>query len=110
MYVMSLNLKHMLKMGGTAYYQELSRERSKLIYDLIDSSQGYYTNDVLSDYRSRINIPFRLSKGEKLETKFLEEADQKGFKGLKSLKDGCRVSIYNAMSMEGVEKLALFMK
>jgi phosphoserine aminotransferase len=59
-----------------------------------------------------MNIPFRVKKDEKLEAKFLKEAQEAGFIELKGHRNvgGCRASIYNAMPFEGVEALVNFMK
>jgi phosphoserine aminotransferase len=61
-YVAGLNAKHMLTKGGIPYYQSLAEERSKLIYDIIDRSAGFYTNEVDPRFRSRVNLPFRVLK------------------------------------------------
>lgn len=83
-----------------------------MIYDAIDNSDGYYSNPVEPKYRSRTNIPFRVKKDEKLETKFLNEAAALGLIELKGHRSvgGCRASCYNAMPIEGVETLVNFMK
>lgn len=82
------------------------------MYSYIDGSEGYYTNPVDPSYRSRMNIPFRVKKDEKLETKFLKEAGEIGLIELKGHRSvgGCRASVYNAMPYEGVEALVNFMK
>jgi phosphoserine aminotransferase len=58
-----------------------------------------------------MNIPFRLPN-EELETEFLAQASKKGFIGLKGHRavGGIRVSMYNALPLEGAQKLADFMK
>lgn len=83
-----------------------------MLYDFIDNSGGYYTNPVEPKYRSRMNIPFRVKKDENLEAKFVKEAAANGLLELKGHKSvgGCRASCYNAMPIEGVEKLVNFMK
>ena len=45
-----------------------------MLYDYIEGSAEYYTNPVDPRYRSRMNIPFRVKKDDKLEAKFLKEA------------------------------------
>mmetsp|Transcript_25491 Transcript_25491/g.28316 ORF Transcript_25491/g.28316 Transcript_25491/m.28316 type:complete len:109 (-) Transcript_25491:51-377(-) len=87
-------------------------EKSAFLYDLIDSSDGYYINNVDHKYRSRLNVIFRVKEDEELENKFVEEAALQGLKSIKGHKTigGIRVSIYNAMPMEGVIKMAEFMK
>jgi len=59
-----------------------------------------------------MNIPFRVKKDEALENKFLKEAAAAGLVELKGHRSvgGCRASIYNAMTIEGVEALVNFMK
>ena len=86
-------------------------ERSGLFYSYIDSSEGYYTNNVEPAYRSRINIPFRICDNEALEAKFLVDSTAANLLDLKSFKldKGCRASFYNAMPVEGVRALITFM-
>jgi phosphoserine aminotransferase len=110
-YACGLNIAHMKK-HGLAYYQEQAEKKSKMLYDYIDGSEGYYTNPVDPRYRSRMNIPFRVKKDETLENKFLKEAQAAGLIELKGHRSvgGCRASIYNAMPVEGVEALINFMK
>lgn len=83
-----------------------------MLYDMIDTSSDYYSNPVDLKYRSRMNIPFRVKKDEKLENKFLKEAQEAGLIELKGHRSvgGCRASLYNAMPLEGVEALVNFMK
>lgn len=83
-----------------------------MLYDFIDASSEYYSNPVDVKYRSRMNIPFRVKKDDKLEAKFLKEAQEHGLIELKGHRSvgGCRASIYNAMPYEGVEALVNFMK
>ena len=71
-------------------------------------------------YRSEINVVMRIrpDKGEddktytRLELKFCEEAAKHGLLQLKghSSNPGLRVSMYNAMPLEGVQALVTFMK
>jgi len=76
-YMCSLVLDHMAKMGGVEYYNKLSDDKSKLLYSLIDGSNGYYLNKVDPKYRSRMNVVFRIKDDEKLEEKFVAEAKKK---------------------------------
>lgn len=112
-YVSGLNIAHMLKQGGVNFYDDLASYRSKLLYDFIDSSQGYYSNPVDKRYRSRMNVPFRVAHSdEQLEEKFIREAAAQGLLELRGHKStgGCRASMYNAMPVEGTEALINFMK
>ena len=58
-----------------------------------------------------MNVPFTLPTQE-LTDEFLAMAKARGMINLKGHKlvGGCRASIYNGMSLEGVEKLAACMK
>jgi len=110
---MGLNLA-LMKENGLQHYEKLAAQKSKMLYDFIDNSDGFYLNDVDAKYRSRINIPFRIRNGEKkIEDEFLKEAEQFGILGLKedsSVADGIRVSFSNALPLECVSALLGFMK
>ena len=58
-----------------------------------------------------MNIPF-VTGNEELDAKFVKEATAAGFVNLKGHRSvgGMRASVYNAMPMEGVEKLVAFMQ
>ena len=114
-YMSGLYLKWMKKMGGVNAMAENCKVRSSLVYDVIDSSNGFYYVPVDKNYRSRITIPFRVggSNGnEELEKKFLKEAQAAGMIELKGHRSvgGIRVSMYHAMSVEEVKILVQFMK
>jgi len=81
-----------------------------MIYDSIDKSNGFYTNKHEKKYRSRVNILFKL-QDESLQDKFISEAiDVKcvNIKGHKST-GGLRVSLYNAMPLNGVVVFCRFL-
>ena len=91
-----------------------SQIRSKLIYDVIDNSNGFYYNAIDKHSRSRVVIPLRVggtSGDDALEKKFLEQAKAEGMVGLKGhrLVGGIRASMFNAMEIEEAEKLKGFM-
>ena len=84
--------------------------KAKLLYDYIDG-QDFYSNPIVKEDRSRMNVPFRL-RDEKLDAQFLQEAEARGLSQLKGHRSvgGMRASIYNAMPFEGVEALVEFME
>merc|ERR1712238_563698 len=112
-YMMGLVLKHMKAAGGIEHFEKLAEQRSTMLYDCIDNSNGYYKAPVEVSARSRVNVPF-IMKGDDADTtkKFLAEAEAEGMTALAGHRSvgGCRASIYNAMPMEGVAKLCAFMK
>mmetsp|Transcript_40199 Transcript_40199/g.29644 ORF Transcript_40199/g.29644 Transcript_40199/m.29644 type:complete len:109 (+) Transcript_40199:836-1162(+) len=101
-----------MKEKGIQYYTEFAQKKSSMLYDFIDSSEGYYTNPVDKKYRSRMNVPFRVKCDEALEKKFLKESEEAGLVCLAGHRTvgGCRASLYNGLPMEGVEALVNFMK
>ena len=106
-----LTLNYLLKKFQTIENIEtFNNKKADLLYSTIDNSE-IYKNSIAPKYRSNMNVVFQLST-EELTTKFLDEADKHNFYGIKGhrLVGGCRVSLYNAVSYEDVEKLVEFMK
>jgi phosphoserine aminotransferase len=101
-------LKH--DIGGLQKMLERNQAKSKLLYDVLDASGGFYQGHARKDCRSLMNVTFRLPS-EEIETKFIAEAkalkliDLKGHRSV----GGIRASIYNAMPPEGVKLLSEFM-
>lgn len=110
-YMCKLCLEEYKNMGGVKELEKRNRKKAKILYDLIDKSNGFYKGHAKPDSRSLMNVTFRLSTPE-LEEKCVNEAKQRGLIGLKGHRSvgGMRASIYNAMSIEGVEALAEFLK
>ena len=109
-YVSMLVFRHLKKLGGVKEMQKINEYKAKMLYDYIDGS-SFYTNSVVPKYRSLMNVPF-ITGDEELDAKFVKEAAAAGFVNLKGHRSvgGMRASIYNAMPIEGVEKLVAFMK
>ncbi|MCL4149885.1 UNVERIFIED_CONTAM: hypothetical protein GTU68_005237 [Idotea baltica] len=103
-------LKWMKSNGGVAGMEARAAERSSMIYNRIDSSDGFFTSPVDSDCRSHTNVVFRLGS-EELEGRFLAEAKEQKLMNLKGHRSvgGVRASIYNALPTESVAALAEFM-
>ena len=89
---------------------KLNDDKSKKIYDVIDSTE-FYKGTALPEFRSNMNVTFRLPS-EDLEKKFVEEAKALGMSSLKGHRSvgGIRATIYNAFPMAGVDALVAFMK
>jgi phosphoserine aminotransferase len=97
--------------GGTVAMEERNSLKSGLIYDVIDESREFYLGHAVEDFRSRMNITFKLER-EEMEVSFLKEAELNGLHGLKGHRSigGIRASMYNAFPVEGAERLAEFMR
>lgn len=109
-YIMNLVLRWIESEGGLAGIEARNREKTDLIYQAIDGSDGFYRGHAEKPYRSRMNITFRLAN-EDDEKAFLAAAGEAGFVGLKGHRSvgGCRASTYNAVPYEACAALAQFM-
>eukprot|EP00444_Apocalathium_aciculiferum_P063632 CAMPEP_0183600266 /NCGR_PEP_ID=MMETSP0371-20130417/179847_1 /TAXON_ID=268820 /ORGANISM="Peridinium aciculiferum, Strain PAER-2" /LENGTH=447 /DNA_ID=CAMNT_0025812339 /DNA_START=87 /DNA_END=1431 /DNA_ORIENTATION=- len=113
LYAVGEYLKYTKQKGGLPYWDEISDKKSRMLYDTIDGSDGFYQCPVQKNCRSRMNVPFTIMGGhEALEKKFLADATKVKLYTLAGHRSvgGCRASLYNGMPVEGVEKLMDFMK
>ena len=110
-YMLGLTVKWMLDEGGVAEFAARNARKAALLYTAIDGSGGFYRNDVATDARSRMNVPFFLHDAA-LDAAFLAESKAAGLVALKGHRvlGGMRASIYNAMPEAGVQALADFMQ
>ncbi len=109
-YICGKVFKWLKKMGGLEKMKELNEKKAKILYDFLDESKLFRGTVVPKD-RSLMNVPF-VTGNEELDAKFVKEAKAAGFENLKGHRTvgGMRASIYNAMPIEGVEKLVEFMR
>ena len=96
--------------GGLSAMAERNRKKAAVVYEAIDNSNGFYAGHADKDSRSLMNVTFRLPS-EDLEKQFAAQALEHKLGGVKGhrLVGGMRASIYNAMPLEGCERLAAFM-
>ena len=109
-YICGKGFKWLKKMGGLEAMKERNEKKAKILYDYLDESK-LFKGTVRKEDRSLMNVPF-ITGNEELDAKFVKEAKEAGFENLKGHRTvgGMRASIYNAMPIEGVEKLVEFMK
>ena len=109
-YICGLVFKWVKEMGGLSAMKIHNEKKAAILYDFLDSSKMFHGTVVKED-RSLMNVPF-VTGNEELDAKFVKEATAAGFVNLKGHRTvgGMRASIYNAMPIEGVEKLVAFMK
>lgn len=98
------------EIGGLEEMKKRNEQKAKLLYDYLDASK-MFSNPVTQKDRSLMNVTF-VTGDEMLDAKFVKEAKANGFINVKGHRSvgGMRASIYNAMPLEGVEKLVAFMK
>ena len=109
-YIAGLVLKHVKAMGGLQAMEAHNRTKAALLYDFLDQSE-FFSNKVAREDRSLMNVTFWL-KDKTQEAAFLEGAQARGMIQLKGhrIVGGMRASLYNAMSLEGVQTLVDYMK
>merc|ERR1712156_1167770 len=103
----------MKEIGGISTLTALCEKRSKMLYEAIEQSGGFYKAPVQANCRSRVNVPFVIKDDDAaLTKKFLAGAAEEGCVALAGHRSvgGLRASLYNAMPIEGVAKLCKFMK
>ena len=109
-YICGLVFKWLKKLGGLEEMKKINEKKASILYDFLDSSK-MFRGTVEKKDRSLMNVPF-VTDSDDLNAKFIKEATDAGFVNLKGHRSvgGMRASIYNAMPVEGVEKLVAFMK
>ena len=109
-YICGKVFKWVKEMGGLEAMKAHNEKKAAILYDFLDSSK-LFKGTVVKEDRSLMNVPF-VTGDEELDAKFVKEATAAGFVNLKGHRSvgGMRASIYNAMPIEGVEKLVEFMK
>jgi len=110
-YVMGKVLKWLKAQGGPKAMQEQNEKKGALLYGVVDEHADFFRCPVEKGSRSIMNAVFNLPS-EELEKKFIADAAEQGMLNLKGHRSvgGIRVSMYNAMPVEGVEKLCAFMR
>ncbi|WP_275901211.1 3-phosphoserine/phosphohydroxythreonine transaminase [Paenibacillus periandrae] len=109
-YMMKLVLEWVNQQGGIAEIEKMNIQKANLLYDVIDSSGGFYKGIIEKPFRSMMNITWRMID-EKLEKLFVQESEFHGFDGLAGHRSvrGLRASAYNAVPYQACKDLAEFM-
>ena len=109
-YICKLVLEWIKKLGGLEAMKKHNEAKAKILYDFLDESKMFHGTVVPKD-RSLMNVPF-VTDSEELNAEFVKACTANGFINIKGHRSvgGMRASIYNAMPIEGVEKLVEFMK
>lgn len=114
--VVNLYLQWMIGQGGVHEMERRSIAKSRMVYDLIDGSQGFYSTPVADRLiRSRMNVPFDVAAGDEAITRdFLIQGWERGIVGLRTLTPFgvgryLRASLYNGVSVAQTQALCAFM-
>ncbi len=109
-YICKLILEWISARGGVKEIEKMNKHKANILYSYLDESK-LFKGTVVPEDRSLMNIPF-ITGSEDVDAVFIKEAIAKSFVNLKGHRSvgGMRASIYNAMPVEGVEKLVDFMK
>jgi phosphoserine aminotransferase len=110
-HALSLVMKWIDEQGGVSAIEETNDKKAEMLYGVIDDAPEFFRCPVDPAYRSNMNAVFRLPS-EEMEADFVAQAADRGMLGLKGHRSvgGIRVSMYNAMSLEGIEALTDHMR
>lgn len=109
-YILKLVLEWIKGKGGLAAIEKINIAKKDLLYSAIDAAPDFYKGAVDKDCRSWMNVTVRMPT-EEIENKFIDDAKKEGLLGLKGHRSvgGIRFSIYNAVSLEDIQKTVDFM-
>lgn len=109
-YLLGLVLRWLISLGGLPAIAKLNEQKAQLLYQAIDDSGGFYHGHALPEYRSLMNVTFRMKSAD-LESAFAKAAPEQGMVGIKGHRSvgGLRASIYNACPIESIAALVDFM-
>lgn len=119
--VVGMMMEWIVRNGGISEMERLSKAKARLIYDLVDDSDGFYeVPPVHVESRSRMNVPFAVrgnggGHDEDITERFLIEAWEEGIVGLRTITpfgvgDYLRASLYHGVSLDDTLRLVDFMK
>ena len=109
-YLAGLTFQWLKENGGVDAMEQVNIRKAAMLYDFLDNSRLFKAT-AEKKYRSRMNVTFVTGDADK-DAAFVKAAAAEGLVNLKGHRSvgGMRASIYNAMPIEGVEKLVAFMK
>ena len=110
-YLIGQVFKWIMAEGGLGAIEERNERKANMIYDAIESSDGFYTLFAKASSRSRMNISFK-SNSQETDARFLEKAAEQGMSGLRGHRNlgGLRASVYNAFPEDGCARFAEFLR
>jgi phosphoserine aminotransferase len=109
-YMAGLMMDWLKSKGGVEGINKLNKEKARILYDKIDSSDFYKGRVTAKEDRSIMSVTFSTGDEEK-DKLFCSEAAKEGIANIKGhrIAGGMRASIYNPVSLEAVKALKEFM-
>ena len=109
-YMAKLVFEWLRDLGGVPAIYARNVAKAAILYDYLDESR-LFRSPVRREDRSLMNVPFVTGDADR-DAAFVKYAAARGLVNLKGHRSvgGMRASIYNAMPVEGVQKLVDFMK
>lgn len=109
-YLIGLVCDWLKEQGGVEAIKSSNESKAKMLYEAIDSSDGFYRGRAERASRSVMNVTFNLPSRD-MEAEFVRQASKNGMDGLAGHRTsgGIRASIYNAFPIAGVHELIGFM-
>ncbi len=109
-YLVGLQLKWIKANGGAAGMEKRNSAKAELLYGTIDRLKDFYRAPVEKTSRSQMNAVFHTPSPE-LDDLFCADAEKEGIAGVRGHRSagGMRVSLYNAITLDDVRTLAVFM-
>ncbi len=110
LYMAGLVFEWIKEQGGIEILERRNREKASWLYEFIDNSD-LFKGIAAKPNRSLMNVTFQIAS-RNLTDRFLHEAAQQGLVALNGHRSigGLRASLYNAMPLEGVQRLIEFMQ
>lgn len=108
-YMCMLVLEWIKRIGGLTEMAKRNYKKAELLYNYLDQSE-LFKGTVIKEDRSIMNVPFVTGDAD-LDAAFIKGCTEQGLINIKGHRSvgGMRASIYNAMPIEGVEKLVAYM-
>ncbi len=109
-FVCMLTLRWLKSKGGVAGIEKVNDQKAALLYDTLDAIP-LFNKPVAKKDRSKMNVVFTMNDPA-LEKEFLDLCKKENMVGVKGHRSvgGFRVSLYNAMPLEGVQAITDLIK
>jgi phosphoserine aminotransferase len=97
------------EIGGLGRMGQLNAAKAALLRDALAAHPSFYLHDVGAEHASQMNVTFRCPTTD-LDLRFVQQAEEAGLVGTEGhrSREGLRISLYNAVTLEDAEVIAEF--